>query len=143
MRLETERLILREWRRSDLDDLVAGLGDLAVAKWLASVPNPYTRRHGLAWLDYCVISAKQRRRRSYEFAIVLKSEWRVIGGTSLDCIDRKHGTAGGGIWLNAKYHNHGYGTEAFGARLDFAFERLRLRRIENGYLLGNRASRNM
>jgi ribosomal-protein-alanine N-acetyltransferase len=143
MRLETKRLTLREWRRSDLDDLVEGLGNLAVAKWLASVPNPYTRRHGVAWLDHCATSAKNRPRRSYEFAIVLKSESKVIGGVSLDRIDRHHGTAGGGIWLNVRYHNQGYGTEAFAARLAFAFEKLKLRRIENGFLLGNRASRKM
>ena len=143
MKLDTERLILREWRSSDLDDLVEGLNDLAVAKWLASVPHPYTRRHGIAWLKYCSTSAKSRPRRSYEFAIVLKSESKVIGGATLDHIDRHHGTAGGGIWINAGYHHHGYGAEAFAARLTFAFEKLGLRRIENGFLAGNEASRKM
>ncbi len=143
MRLETERLLLREWRRSDLDALVEGLGDVSVAKWLASVPHPYTRRHALAWLKYCATTAKARPRRSYEFAIVLKSESKVIGGVSLDQIDQNHGTAGGGIWLRAGFHNRGYGTEAFTARLNFAFGRLRMRRIENGYFLGNHASRKM
>jgi RimJ/RimL family protein N-acetyltransferase len=143
MKLETERLILREWRRSDLDDLVEGLGNFAVAEWLAFVPHPYTRSHANAWFDYCAIGAKKRPRRSYDFAIVLKSEAKVIGGVSLDCIDRLHGTAGGGIWINAKYHHQGYGTEAFTARLVFAFERLQLRRIENGFLRGNGGSRRM
>jgi ribosomal-protein-alanine N-acetyltransferase len=143
MRLDTERLILREWRSSDLDDLVDGLNDLAVAKWLASVPHPYTRRHGIAWLQYCSTSAKNRPRHSYEFAIVLKSDSKLIGGASLDRINRHHGTAGGGIWINARYHHHGYGTEAFTARLKFAFEKLGLRRIENGFLHGNEASRKM
>jgi ribosomal-protein-alanine N-acetyltransferase len=143
MRLETERLILREWRRSDLDALLDGLGNPAVAKWLASVPSPYTSRHAMAWLDYCSTSTKARPRRSYEFAVVLKSESKVIGGVSLDRIDRNHGTAGGGIWINARFHNHGYGTEAFAARLEFAFERLGLRRIENGFFHGNRASHKM
>ncbi len=143
MRLKTERLILREWRPSDIDDLVHGLGDPAVAKWLASVRHPYTRRQAAAWLAYCSAGAKIRPRRNYEFAIVLATESKVIGGLSLDRIDRTHGTAGGGIWLNSSYHNHGYGTEAFAARLKFAFDNLHLRRIENGYFRGNGASRKM
>jgi [ribosomal protein S5]-alanine N-acetyltransferase len=143
MKLETPRLILREWRNSDLKDLVEGLGDLAVAKWLAFVPHPYTSKHAAAWLDCCAANAKSRPRRSYDFAIVLKSESKVIGGVSLDSIDHLHGTAGGGIWLNAEYQSRGYGTEALAARNEFAFERLKLRRIENGFLRGNRPSRKM
>jgi RimJ/RimL family protein N-acetyltransferase len=143
MKLETERLILREWERPDLDDLVEGLGDLAVAQWLASVPHRYTVNHATSWLAYCATNAKKEPRESYDFAIVPKSVAKVIGGVSLDRIDRLNGIAGGGIWLNARYHNRGYGTEAFAARLEFAFERLQLRRIENGFLEGNQASRKM
>jgi len=143
MKLETKRLTLREWQTSDVDDLMRGLGHLSVAQWLAFVPHPYTRRHATAWLDYCAANAKKRPRRSYDFAIALKSKAKVIGGLSLDRIDRFQGTAGGGIWINAEYQNRGYGREAFAARLEFAFERLKLRRIENGFLQGNRASRKL
>ena len=51
--------------------------------------------------------------------------------------------AGGGIWLNEKYQKNGYGTEAFSARNKYCFEVLGLRRIENGYFLGNEKSRKM
>ena len=47
---------------------------------------------------------------------------------------------GGGIWINFDYQNQGYGTEAFGERLRFAFNELKLRRIENGYFKGNESS---
>ena len=140
MKLETKRLTLREWHNSDIDDLVEGLDDLAVAQWLAFVPHPYTRSHGALWLQSCIASAAKVPRREYHLAIVLNSEAKVIGGVSLDAIDFQHGTAGGGMWLNTKYHNRGYGTEAFAARLRFAYEELRLRRIENGFLQGNAAS---
>jgi [ribosomal protein S5]-alanine N-acetyltransferase len=143
MNLVTERLTLREWRNSDLDDLVEGLGNFAVAQWLAFVPHPYTPDHGASWLQSCITSAAKMPRRGYHLAIVLNSEAKVIGGVSLDGIDFQHGTAGGGIWLNAHHHNCGYGTEAFAARLRFAFDELNLRRIENGFLQGNEASRKL
>ena len=44
-----------------------------------------------------------------------------------------HDTAGGEIWLNEKYQGKEYEIEAFGARIKYAFEELRLRRLENGY----------
>ena len=141
MRLETKRLILREWNKRDVNDIVEGLNDLEVAKWLAFVPYPYTKKDAEEWINFCIKGAKKGKNRdSYEFAIELKSEKKVIGGISLNRINKFQGTAGGGIWINAKYHGHGYGTEAFGERLKFAFNKLRLRRIENGFFKENKSS---
>jgi [ribosomal protein S5]-alanine N-acetyltransferase len=141
MRLETKRLILREWKKGDVEDLVEGLDTLSVARWLAFVPHPYTRKDADRWITFCRKQSKPRtNRRSYEFAIELKSEGKVIGGVSLSNISAFHGTAGGGIWLNAKYQGNGYGREAFGEKIRFAFEDLKLRRLENGFFARNRAS---
>ena len=76
-------------------------------------------------------------------AIVLKDNNKVIGGTSIQNINIKDGTAGGGIWLNEKYQKNGYGIEAFCLRAKYCFEALNLRRLENGYFYGNEKSRNM
>lgn len=141
MRLETKRLILREWNKKDADDLIEGLNDLKVAKWLVSVSHPYTKKDAEEWINYCNKSAKKGKDKdSYEFAIELKSEGKVIGGVSVSKINKFHGTASGGIWLNQKYHRQGYGLEAFAAKLDFAFNRLKLRRMENGFFNGNKLS---
>ena len=56
----------------------------------------------------------------------LKNENKVIGITQLTNIDLINGTAGGGIWIIEKYWGRGYGTEAFGARIRYAFEDLKL-----------------
>jgi RimJ/RimL family protein N-acetyltransferase len=144
MRLETKRLILREWRMGDGEDLIEGLNNLNIAMWLAFVPHPYTRKDAKMWIRFCIKNAKAgSNRRSYEFAIELKSEGKVIGGVSLDKINPFHGTAGGGIWLNAKYQANGYGSEAFGEKIRFAFKDLKLRRLENGFFRRNRASSKM
>jgi len=145
MILKTDRLILRDWKPEDIDDLVEGLNNIDVSKWLAGVPYPYTRNQAKQWIDYCMqISRQGDNRGVYEFAIVLKSEDKVIGGTSIDRIDSFHGTSGGGgIWINARYHGNGYGSEAFGRRIEFAFDELGLRRLENGFFDGNEASRKL
>jgi RimJ/RimL family protein N-acetyltransferase len=132
--LETDRLILRKFKLDDVDDLCDGLNNLNVSKWLASVPYPYTKECAI---NYIMDSINNNL---YNFAIVLKSENKVIGSTQLTNINYMHGTAGGGIWINEKYHGYGYGTEAFGARIKFAFEVLGLRRLENGYFKNNISS---
>jgi ribosomal-protein-alanine N-acetyltransferase len=143
-RLETPRLILRNWSPSDIPALVEGLNDLSVARWLAFVPHPYTREDAERWIDHCTSAAsKPGSPAGYEFAIELKSERKAIGGVSLRQISPLHGTAGGGIWLSARYHGHGYGSEAFGEKIRFAFEDLKLRRLDNGFFKGNDASRAM
>ncbi len=141
LKLETSRLILREWSQADLADLVEGLNDINVASWLAFVPHPYTKDDATSWVAYCQsLSQKGANRSDYEFAIELKSEGKVIGGVGLNRVSRLHGTAGGGIWLNSKYQGQGYGSEAFGEKIRFAFEDLKLRRLENGFFKGNAGS---
>ena len=141
MKLETKRLILREWGKKDVRDIVDGLNNLEVSKWHAFVPHPYTKKNAEKWIKNCIEGARKGKDRNfYEFAIELKSEKKVIGGISLTKINKVQGTAGGGIWLNVKYHGKGYGTEAFGERIKFAFNKLKLRRLENGFFRGNSSS---
>lgn len=130
-RIESERLILRKWKDSDIDDLVEGLNNLNVSKWLAFVPYPYTREDAINYIDHT------KNSNDIEFAIVLKSENKVIGGTLISNISDVHKTAGGGIWISEKYWGYGYGTEAFSKRIEYAFDYLNLRRLENGYFKDN------
>lgn len=141
LHLETAHLVIRDWTPADIPELIEGLNDLSVSRWLAFVPHPYTKEAAESWISYCThLSEKGRDRDNYEFAIELKSEHKVIGGVSLTRVSRLHGTAGGGIWLNARYQGRGYGTEAFGEKIRFAFMDLHLRRLENGFFKGNDAS---
>lgn len=137
MVIEGERLILRNWEDGDVDALVDGLNNLEVSKWMASIPYPYTKDDAKEFLEYC------KNTNDIMLAIVIKETNTVIGGVSLQRIDRRNGTAGGGIWLNEKYQKNGYGTEAFSMRAKFAFEVLGLRRLENGYFAGNEKSLKM
>lgn len=130
--LNSARLILRAWNNSDINDLVEGLNNIEVSKWLAFVPYPYTKEDAKKFIEYATKS------NNYEFAIVLKEENKVIGGTALANIKNK--TAGGGIWINEKYWGKGYGKEAFNKRIEFAFDNLGLDKLQNGYFKGNEKS---
>ena len=51
MRLQiTDRISLRPFRGSDRGDIVRGMNDWQVARWLSSVPHPYRIDHADAYL---------------------------------------------------------------------------------------------
>jgi RimJ/RimL family protein N-acetyltransferase len=143
MKLKTKRLILREWSKKDTDDLVEGLNNLKISRWLAPVPYPYTKKDAIEWINNCINESKKRKDRNYHFAIELKNEKKVIGGIGTYEINKFNGLAHIGFWINEKYHKEGYGTEALDAELKFIFNRLKLRRIETGFLRGNIRSLNL
>lgn len=135
--IETKRLLLRQWNINDIYDIVEGLNNINVSKWLAGAPFPYTIEDAKSFVQKTIDNDL------YNFAIILKNENKVIGGTQITNISYDNGTAGGGIWINEKYQGNGFGTEAFGARIKYAFEILGLRRLENGYFKGNEKSHQM
>ena len=73
--IETERLILRQYRLEDINDIVEGLNNINVTKWLAGAPYPYTEKDAESFITESI------NEKLYNFAIVLKSENKVIGGT--------------------------------------------------------------
>lgn len=140
MKIESKRLILRDWQDKDVNDLVEGLNNIEVSKWMAGVPFPYTENDAKNFINW---AKNQNEKEKICLAIVLKENNKVIGGTEIANINKKDGTAGGGIWLNEKYQKNGYGTEAFYTKIKYCFNELELRRIENGYFKGNEKSQKM
>ncbi len=133
--IETERLILREWTLDDMVDQVEGLGNFETAKYL-TVPFPYTAQNSIEYI-------KQHSKNvpnNYAFAVELKENGKVIGGTNLYISGDENS---GGIWINENYTGKGYGTELWLARAKFAFEVLELNELQNGYFEFNVRSKHM
>ena len=103
MLIESKRLILRSWEDGDVNDLVEGLNNINVAKWMAGVPYPYTEDDAKSFIKK---SKNQDEETKISLAIVLKENDKVIGGTEITNINRKDGTAGGGIWLNEDFQKN-------------------------------------
>lgn len=140
MKLTTPRLILRDLEKNDLGDLVEGANNLNVSRYLLVVPFPYTRKDGQWFISHCHEKAKEKPCESYELGIELKPERRLIGIIGLTKVDRFQGTAEIGYWLGESYQGKGYMTEATCAVLDFAFNKLKLRRINVAAFVENSAS---
>lgn len=140
IRIQTPRLTLREHRMEDAAALHAILSDPA-ATWYI----PAMRRERLedteSYLCAALRDARAFPRLRYNLAIAGEGD-ACIGEVGLHLID---GPADAGCWgigyyLRPDLWNRGYGTEALGAALDFAFD-LGARRISASCLAENLSSR--
>ena len=141
-RIETERLIIRAPRRKDH------------AAWARAreESREHLERWEPTWSDNEFTSRSFRRRlkwyregagsdTSYSFFIESKENRALIGGVTLDAIRR--GTtqrAVLGYWLVKAATGRGYMTEAVKATLRFAFDELKLHRVEAASIPENVAS---
>lgn len=143
MKLETKRLILRKPRLSDWKDILEGLNDIEVSRNIKFVPYPYKKKNAIKFIKYATKEWKKKNKENYIFFIKLKSEKKVIGETGLYWVSKEHSKCGTGSWINKKYWRKGYLLEAKVPILDFAFNKLKLRKIETGTYKENKASNNM
>ena len=137
--IETARLRIRAYRDDDLTDLVALAGNWEIARWVGTIPHPYTETDGREWIARVKESHAAGRPR--RFAIALNETDRLIGGVGLD------GTTGDGseepalgYWLGQPYWGNGYAREAAAAVIDYGFRTLGLETIRAYTDPGNAAS---
>lgn len=139
MKIETERLILRKPAMKDIKDLIENINNLNVSRCLLVVPYPYTVKDARWWINNC----KEKPKDDPNFNIELKSEKKLIGGIGLANINNHQKTATLGYWLGEKYWRKGIVTEAIIPLLDFAFNKLKLRRLDILVFIGNEPSTNL
>jgi RimJ/RimL family protein N-acetyltransferase len=140
MELKTKRLILRPLKKSDWKDLVEGAGDFKVAKMTEKIPHPYNKKDALWFINHSIKNWKKKNKTDYIFSLELKSEKKMIGIIHLSNVDLFHKIATTGSWVNATYWKHGYITEAKIAVNEFAFNKLKLRKLNTTVFTKNLAS---
>jgi ribosomal-protein-alanine N-acetyltransferase len=140
MELKTKRLILRDIEAEDADSIRENINNIKVSRYLLTVPSPYTRKDAKWWVNHCKEQQNKKPRTSYELGIVMRPNKEVIGGVGLSKVERYQGTAEAGYWLGEKYWRKGIMTEAVSKVIDFAFYKLKLRKIKIPIFVENEAS---
>lgn len=137
MKIETERLILRNPKIKDWKDVLEACKELDVSKNLGIVPYPYTKKDAISFVNFAIKEWKRKNQEKYIFFLELKSNGKMIGVTE---IKNKDGIGKSGSWINKKYWRKGYITEAKIAVNDFAFNILKVRKLESEAYKENKAS---
>ena len=119
--LKTERLLLRPFRLSDIDDVLTYASD---ADWATFHPQPFDR----GAVEYMVARAMLASRdKGAEFAVVL--DGRVVGLVSL-AVDPSQQTAELGYEIARDVWGKGIAAEASAAVCDWGFREYGLARID-------------
>jgi ribosomal-protein-alanine N-acetyltransferase len=140
MDFSTPRLKIREFEKKDVQSLIEHINDLEVSKYLRLVPHPYTEKDADWFINKCIEESKKKPRVNYDFAIALKEDDKVIGGIGLTGVDSFEGKAEIGFWLGKKHWRQGLMIEAVNCMINFAFNKLFLRRIDWHAFIENEAS---
>jgi len=126
-RLETERLLLRAVEHADLPALFDINGDDDVTRYL-----PYTswrdQADAQAW--YARIAARHELGSAMQFAVIDKRSNTVVGSCLLFNLDEANEHVEVGYVLGKAHWGNGFMREAVTALIDYAFDRLRMRRVE-------------
>jgi RimJ/RimL family protein N-acetyltransferase len=135
MKLETERLILRPFKKSDAP-MVCRLRTKEVTYNLLS--DTQSEDEACSWV------ARTRRsinkKQAYPMAITLKEDGRLMGMCGLFRVSWEHLNAELIYWLGKEFWGKGYMTEAARRMVQFGFEELGLERISVGCFARNKAS---
>ena len=125
--LQTERLILRDFREEDWRDVHEYGSDPEVVNYLPWGPN--TEEQSKAFISRVLTQQKTLPRFTFDFAMVNKMTNRVMGSCSIIIQDAANRKAMIGYVLNRRYWNQGYVTEAAREVVSYGFDELRLHRI--------------
>ena len=121
-RIETDRLALRWWKPEDYSDLFEIVSDERV--------NPNTGTSVVTDIERCKRTIETYMKYNQSYAIVLKSENKVIGAigwdkVSLDSTSNDFNQRYIGYSINPKYWGRGYALEAAQALIDYLLNIIR------------------
>jgi len=138
LKLETRRLTLQRPRQSDAHNVQTLIANWDIAKWLGRLPWPYPENGAAEWIER--MQSETASDEAHVFGIFVKSRPfdGIIGVVGLHL--REEGEWELGYWLGQPYWGRGYMGEAAPAVVRFAFEELKLPRIEAGHFVGNQGS---
>jgi RimJ/RimL family protein N-acetyltransferase len=125
--LETERLILRPPRPSDIQAMTVWLSDFDVARMTSRVPHPYGESDAEAFIAAGA---------AHRYVIQGKKDGIFLGMIGLHADDGYEF----GYWLGKPFWGHGFATESAHRLVSFAFEQLDRDTVHAGWFFDNQAS---
>ena len=141
-RIETERLIIRDNLKTDLNDLYELTTDARAMRFMKSTKIT-TRKEAKKNLRFSIRESRKNDRIKYYFAITDKVTNEYIGAIGY-VVHTKNENTGKvvelGYFIKEKFWNKGYVTEAGQSVMRYAFEENNVVKIEASCLEENRAS---
>lgn len=136
-RLETPRLILRQFEQRDLEALIAYRSDPQVARY-QSWDAPYPREKALAFLEWAT-RVRPTPGQWFHMAIESKSSGETLGECAFLWLEDGQ-QARIVVTLATRHQRQGYAREALERLLEYLFEDLKLHRVHASADVENHAA---
>jgi [ribosomal protein S5]-alanine N-acetyltransferase len=116
---------IRRLKSADAAEITNHINDMAIAKWTANIPHPYSIKDGEEFVAKSI--DKWNKGTAYQFGIIVNEE--CVGICSLEKVDNVHKNAELGYWLGKAFWNKGIMSKVAHAVVNFAFQNLKLHRL--------------
>lgn len=124
MKIETDRLILRDFVQDDFEAVHEYASDPEVIRYMVFGPNTLEESH--AFMARVIAYQQDDPRRNFEVAVTLKNG-ALIGGCGIRNVSKIEASMG--YIFNKKYWGNGYATETAKALVKFGFSEMGVHRI--------------
>ncbi|MBQ2735480.1 MAG: GNAT family N-acetyltransferase [Clostridia bacterium] len=138
--LTTERLTLRRMMVADTSDMYEYASRPDVTKYLTWYPHP-DREYTREYLQY--LGNRYAAGMFYDWAVIYEPDCKMVGTCGFTAFHCASDSAEVGYVLNPDYWGKGIATEALTRVLQFAFEELKLHRVEARFIEENGRSRHV
>lgn len=140
MKIETERLILRDFVKEDWRRVLEYQSDplyLRYYEWTKEDRTPEAVQEFVGWF---MAHQEQEPRFKFQLAVTLKSNGLLIGNCGIRMDKANDLEADIGYELDPKHWGQGYATEAAHAMVDFGFHRFGVHRVWSWCVADNTGS---
>ena len=131
--IETDRLVLRPFRMSDVESLKEWMADKSIYDYWGKKPGKTDKDPSL------LFSKEERPSKGFHLGIEHRSSEKVIGEIWVYLVE-KNRMAKVAIRTSPAYHGQGFGTEALKAMVGFCFNQTELQRLWTDVDIRNTAS---
>ena len=129
---ETNRLILRKLKLTDVDDLIENGNEKELSYLTYYLPYPFGKEEAKK-----IILEEKTNKELFRFAIYIKSIKKVVGLVDLYNWKKGERKVKLGYWIGKNYRKQGYTTEALLKTIEFAFNELNVLKIGAKVLIDN------
>jgi len=138
---ESNGISIRKYHPEDNAAIVEAVQEsvATVGAWLDWCGNSYGLADADAWIAHAI--SGWDKAEMFAFAVVDATSGDYLGGVGLSQIDQDNHSANLGYWIRQSYESRGVGTQAARLAVGYAFELLKLTRVEVVCGAANKPSR--
>lgn len=119
---------LRPWTEADVPTIAEACRDEEIARWLDSVPQPYTLADARAYVALTRRGWKEETLAAFAITDALTGE--VLGSVGVSVVDREQAVAEIGYWVKRQARRRGAATRAVRLASRWALEQCGVQRLQ-------------